>query len=56
MVDRRHLPEMSFIKTTTSWRFWALGFHTYRRSRYEILCIGLGPIRLHFVKWHSRNG
>jgi hypothetical protein len=53
------LAEFTFIKVTTSWRFWAFGYHTYRRTAAyrsrPIYCIGLGPWRLHFMDTRQKT-
>lgn len=44
---------VTYIKHTVSWRFWAFGYHWYspNPSRvHDVLCVGIGPLRLHFLK------
>lgn len=49
----RYRPELLFVRSTVSWRFWALGWHWMpsKSRRYRVLTIALGPVRFQFLAW-----
>ena len=47
--------EFMFVRTTMSWRLWALGFTRYRTAKgKEITALAFGPLRFNFYRVGSQ--